>query len=562
VIDEEITGTTEAQPGVQRHWLASFYPLVTDHGDTAGVICAVLEVTRDRQAAAQLRDSEERARLLFRDAPVPMFLFDVETLRFLDVNAVAIRAYGWSYDEFLAMTLRDIRPPDEQPRLDATLATNRPEGISHTRTRHTTKQGTIINVEVSSQSTEYRGRPARVAMVMDVSERLRAEAVQRELEERLRQSQKMEAVGQLAGGIAHDFNNLLTVIGGNLDFVSRGLPEETPVRADLDEIAAAAHRAQTLVRQLLTFSRKQRVNPEHIQVGEVVQSMQQLLRRVIGEEITMDVLVRDELGYVCIDRGQLEQVVMNLVVNARYAMLTPAFGTEGTGGLLSIEVRAEAATAERAECVALIVRDTGHGMDEQTRAHLFEPFFTTKDVGVGTGLGLATVHGIVQQAQGVVSMESAPGRGSTFTVLLPVVEPMTPVVGPAVVPTSAHMLAGVTLLIAEDEAPVRTILRRMLEHHGAHVLEARHGRDALALWAEHRATIRAVVTDLRMPELGGRALVEALRADGTMVPALYVSGYAAGADKATLGPYDQFVEKPFTTESLLGALQRLLVQTA
>jgi nitrogen-specific signal transduction histidine kinase/CheY-like chemotaxis protein len=396
---------------------------------------------------------------------------------------------------------------------------------------------------------------------------------QRQLEERLRQAQKMEAVGQLAGGIAHDFNNLLTVISGNLEFVQGDLPADLPAdhptRGDLAEIASAAERARTLVRQLLAFSRKQPVRMCPLQVGEVVRGAERLLRRVIGEEIVLDVALDDlhaPAAVVHADPGQLEQVLMNLAVNARDAMLTPMHGHPGTGGTLTIETAAVTLSADEARAwdglaagphVRLRVQDTGHGMDALTRSHVFEPFFTTKDVGAGTGLGLATVFGIVRQAGGAVQVESAPGAGTTFTMLLPVTADADASVPSAGRDAEDRAAPGATVLLVEDEAPVRTTTRRVLERSGYVVLEARHGADALLLWARHGTAVDAVVTDLRMPEMGGRELVARLREVRPTLPVVFLSGYTERAG-ALDDEREVFVDKPFASEALLAALQRAI----
>jgi signal transduction histidine kinase/CheY-like chemotaxis protein len=418
---------------------------------------------------------------------------------------------------------------------------------------------------VRSRLTPVRDADGRVVRVAGLSEDVTG---QRELEGRLRQAQRMEAVGQLAGGIAHDFNNLLSVITGNLELLAADLPPDLPpthpAREDADEIARAATRARHLVRHLLAFSRKQPARPQHLRVGELVRNAEKLLRRVIGEEIALEVHVGEGEAAVHVDAGQLEQVLINLAVNARDAMLTPLHGHPGTGGVLAIEVDAlalDAAEARQWETtpgpwVRLRVRDTGHGMDAATRVQAFEPFFTTKDVGRGTGLGLSTVFGIVRQARGVVRVDSVPGGGTTFTVLLPAAAEDGAAAAGTPPPRAAA--GSSTVLLVEDEAPVRAVARRLLERRGYTVLEARHGADALDVWRAHGSAVEVVITDVRMPELGGRELVARLRAERPRVPVVYMSGYADEGPRLASGSYDAFVEKPFTSEALFGALDGVL----
>ena len=408
------------------------------------------------------------------------------------------------------------------------------------------------------------GRPLRMIGAMeDVT-------TQRRLEARLRQAQKMEAIGQLAGGIAHDFNNLLSVIGGNLEFAQGDLPPELPadhpVRQDLDEVAHAAERARLLVRQLLAFGRKSPVHARPLSVGDVLRDAERMLRRVIGEEITLDVVTDDAGARVVADPVQLEQVLMNLAVNARDAMLTPLHGHPGLGGVLAIT--ADVVTLDAAGAAAwdgaaagrwvrLRVRDDGHGMDAATRAHAFEPFFTTKEVGRGTGLGLATTYGIVRQLGGAVRLDSAPGTGTTVCLLLPVSE-ATAADGEARPGAAPSARTSATVLLVEDETAVRITARRVLERHGYTVLEARHGRDAALVWQDRAAGIDVVVTDVRMPEMGGRELVERLRAEQPALPVVYVSGYSSDAEQWARGAHEAFVAKPFAGEALLAALDRVL----
>jgi PAS domain S-box-containing protein len=409
-----------------------------------------------------------------------------------------------------------------------------------------------------------------VVLFTDVSAHLAAERERSALEEQLRQAQKMEAVGQLAGGVAHDFNNLLTVIGANLEFAREGLDADHPVRADLDEVEAAADRARALVRQLLLFSRRQPLQQRALRLDEVVRQAERLLRRVIGEEIVLSTALDDGGAAIRADAGQLEQLLVNLAVNARDAMLTPLHGHAGTGGTLEIatdvvtlhpsEARAWSGVAP-GRWVRLRVRDTGHGMDTETREHVFEPFFTTKEVGRGTGLGLATVFGVVRQMGGGIRVDSAPGLGTTFTILLPAAAPAEATAAPAF-PADAPPRAGGTVLLVEDESAVRLTARRILMRAGYVVLEARHGADALAIWQRHRGEVDAVVTDVRMPEMGGPALVARLQADRADVPVVFMSGYVDEGTRLVQGAHETFLEKPFTADGLLDAVARVTAVAA
>ena len=384
------------------------------------------------------------------------------------------------------------------------------------------------------------------------------------LEAQLRQAQKMEAVGQLAGGVAHDFNNLLTVILGNLSLVESVLAVDHPARTELEEVGMAADRASTLVRQLLTFSRQQPVRPEDVHITDVVHHAEKLLRRVIGEEITLTLSLTDEPTLVRADPGQLDQVLMNLAVNARDAMLTPLHGHAGRGGTLHIEVDALTLTSSDARgweqlspgrWVRLVVRDSGHGMDMETQAHLFEPFFTTKAVGTGTGLGLSTVFGIVRQAGGAMRVDSRLGQGSAFTILLPALLLKTSgdTQGSNTMPVSVPS-AQATVLLVEDESAVRVTARRILERHGYTVLEARNGADALVVWRAHRDQINVVVTDQRMPELGGLELIAHLLADRPDVPVVMMSGYSERPAISASHRHVVTLDKPFSVAGLLAAI--------
>lgn len=511
-----------------------------------------------------IQESERLYRLLFERHPFPMWLFDRETLRFLAVNDAAVEQYGYSRDEFLRMTIEQIRPEHMVPQLRAAISR---EGAGRSRAGlfvHRLHDGSLRQVEIVSHEIVFDERPARLVLALDVTDRLAAEHTLREREEQLRHAQKMEAVGRLAGGVAHDFNNLLTVITGNLDFARSALPTDSPIHADLEEVSAAAQRAATLTRQLLAVSRKQMLHPRLLDLGQAVAQAQRLLQRVIGEDVLLELSLPNQVWAVNADPGQVDQVLLNLVMNARDAM--PA------GGTITIEVENVLIGAEEpgsmnisveaGPYVALTVRDSGAGMDQATREHAMEPFFTTKPAGQGTGLGLATVYGIVSQSGGGIRISSEPGTGTHVSVLLPKASGEITENAPGM--TSVARGYGQTILVVEDETPVRGVIRRTLERHGYRVLEARHGTDALLVWERAHATVAMVITDIVMPELGGRELAARLRDDRPEIPILFLSGYAGGAGAAgglPLAAGEPFLHKPFAGTELLRQVETLLART-
>jgi two-component system cell cycle sensor histidine kinase/response regulator CckA len=349
--------------------------------------------------------------------------------------------------------------------------------------------------------------------------------------------------------VAHDFNNLLTVIGSNADLGLELARDGIATEEEFEEIRAAVGRAATLTRQLLAFSRRQVLAPGAISLNEVVLDAERMLRRVIGEDVVLETRLDELAGDVVADRGQLEQVLMNLVVNSRDAM--PA------GGLVVISTRRDGD-----DSVALAVTDTGTGMDAATQARAFEPFFTTKELGKGTGLGLSTVYGIAQQSGGDVGIRTAPGAGTTVTITLPRQEPsrvaaQEPIDGPAGVAGEgrAH---GETILLVEDEAPVRAVARKILLRLGYQVIEAANGADALFLWSMHRARVRMVLTDAVMPLMGGRELAERLGEVGADIPVLFMSGYADGERGGEIPVGAELLGKPFSADALGARVAHML----
>ncbi len=539
-----------------------------DAGRPLRMAGSLSDVTDRRRAEAALRDSEARYRALLRHYPDGAVFLADHDLRLLVADGQALHAAGMDPAAIAGRRLHEVLAPESaialEPEYRAALA-------GEERSFTSQHAGRVYDGRAVPVRDDAGRVVAAMVLARDVTERARADAEREALEAQLRQAQKMGAVGQLAGGVAHAFNNLLTVILGNLEF-ARGdlpadLPGDHPVRADLDEVRAAAERARTLVRQLLAFSRKRGVRPRRVDAGDLVRGAAALLRRVIGEEIALAVEVGEGLPPVRVDPGQLEQVLMNLAVNARDAMLTARHGHHGAGGTLLIEVTARTLAADEAAAwdgvapgpvVQLVVRDSGHGMDAHARARAFEPFFTTKEVGRGTGLGLATVFGIVTQAGGAIRLDSAPGAGTTLTILLPADPLDADDDFQTFAPAAPAEGSGATVLLVEDEAAVRVTARRILERRRYTVLEARHGADALLLWREHGARVDVVVTDLRMPELGGRELVELLRAEAPSLPVVYLSGYTDQRPAESPAGCDTFVDKPFSVEALLASVERAL----
>jgi two-component system, cell cycle sensor histidine kinase and response regulator CckA len=392
-----------------------------------------------------------------------------------------------------------------------------------------------------------------VWIARDVTER-------RELEEQLRQAQKMEAVGRLAGGVAHDFNNLLTVINGYSDITIGRLPAEDPLRLHIEEVRKAGERAAGLTRQLLAFSRKQVLRPEVIDLNEVVREMEKMLRRLIGEDIVLRVALGPGLGSVKADPGQVEQVLMNLAVNARDAMPRGGKLTIGTENVhLDEGYAAHHVSVAPGHYVMLAVSDTGSGMDEETRARIFEPFFTTKEKGKGTGLGLSTVYGIVKQSGGHIWVYSEAGRGTTFKIYLPRVDAGAWEHRPAA--ESAEGLTGTeTILLAEDDELVRNMTRIILSGYGYRVLAAENGAAAISIFESTEEPIHLLLTDVVMPGLSGRELADRLTRLRPETKVLYMSGYTDDAivHHGVLEEGVNFLQKPFTPDALARRVREML----
>jgi len=447
--------------------------------------------------------------------------------------------------------------PDDAPRVEEAMRQALADGTPYSVEHRIVLPGgdERIVAEHGLVERDADGRPARMlGTVLDVTPR-------RQLEDQLRQAQKMEAVGRLAGGVAHDFNNIITAIIGNAELLLQDIATGDARRLDVEEIKKSAERAAGLTRQLLAFSRKQLLQPTALDLNSVVQSMDKLLRRVIGEDIALAAVLAPDLWVVRADPGQLEQVIMNLAVNARDAMPRGGSLTVETQNALHDQAYAAAHTPSLpGEYVMLAVSDTGVGMDAEVKGHLFEPFFTTKPRDKGTGLGLATVYGIVKQSDGFIWVYSEPGKGTTFKIYLPRYHGPKTAATRHPSPPAGGALGTETVLLVEDEAAVRSLARRVLERHGYRVIEAPNADDALARCREHASEIHLLLTDVVMPGLGGRELairVAELRPD---VKILYMSGYTDDAvvRHGVLEAEMAYLAKPFTPEGLASKVREVL----
>ncbi|GLC25189.1 PAS domain S-box protein [Roseisolibacter agri] len=547
--------------------------ITDDTGRVVRVVGSVQDVSEHRAAQAALRLSQEQQLALLQSIPDAAWLKDIEG-RYVALNESAWRARGLGAADVLGRTAAELFPPDvvaERLAHDrAVLESGGPVLIEH---QETGPDGAPRWYE--TVKAPYRDAAGSIAGTVGIARDITG---RRRLEEQVRQSQKMDALGLLAGSVAHDFNNLLSAIIGGTELARLEVPDDSQLAQDLDDVRHAAQRGAQLTRQLLAFSRTQVSQPRPIDLREQVRESAKLLRRLLPEDVALDVAVDDAPFVVRADAGQLEQVLMNLVVNARDAVLAKRAAAHGrppdpdaAPDLVTIAasrralaagdpllVRRGAPALPPGGYALLVVRDSGNGMDEPTLRRAFEPFFTTKPQGRGTGLGLATVLGIVEQSGGAVHVESAPGAGATFTVVLPLVEGPADVVA---VGTRTALPGGTeTVLLVEDEGAVRETAARILERHGYRVLATRHGGDALMSWADHGARVDVVVTDLRMPAVDGKTLVAHLRAEQPTLPIVVMSGYASveDSDERLLLEREVFLAKPFSAETLLEQVRAAL----
>lgn len=612
-------------------------------------------------------------RRLFLVNPQPLWVYDLETLRFLEVNAAATRRYGYSRDEFLSMTIADLRPPEDVPALVANVAAVTEGGVERSGPwRHRTKAGRLIEVEICSQLISFDGRRAELVLAEDITERpvamlererlftaieqfpdavlitdrsgaveyvnpawergsgfSRADVLRRdprqlddegtdhaffsalheavttgtrwsgrlssqrkggaryteevsispvrdehgaivslvavrrdvtqqlELEARSLQAQKMESIGRLAAGVAHDFYNLLTVINSTSELAVQDAPEGSQLQQDVREILSAGQRGAALTRQLLSFTRQQVVKPVVLEPDEILRGFQKLLSRLMTEAVKLELATGAPGRRIRIDASQLEQIVLNLVVNGRDAIVGPGRVVVETSEVPEAPDDDPPLRPSRppGACYRLAVTDTGAGMAQEVLDSLFAPFFTTKDLGKGTGLGLSTVLRLVTDAGGGLRVHTRVSAGTTFEVFLPLVTGAERV-SPAPASTATQPARGATVLVVEDDEPVRLLALRVLEREGFHAIGAAHGLEALRMLEAGLVTPALVVTDVVMPELGGLELAERLARLAPSLPVLFVSGYAPRPHPA-LSP-ETLLTKPYTPAALLEAVRSAL----
>jgi two-component system, cell cycle sensor histidine kinase and response regulator CckA len=524
-----------------------FVSNVYEENSKSVIQCNIRDITARKQGEDALRTSEERFSKAFCSNPLAITISTEAEERYLDVNEAFLDLLGYQRKEVVGRTAAELEfwaePPD---RGEMIRQLEGDEKVAKHQMRYRTAKGKIREAEVWAESIEVDGKRCVLAITRDVTEMMQLEA-------QLRQAQKMEAVGRLAGGIAHDFNNILSIIIGYSDISLGLIAPENPVNQYVSETKKAATRAALLTKQLLAFSRKQVVFPRTLDLNEVVQNATEMFLRLVGEDIAVEFHPAAPLGSVRADRGQIEQVLMNLVVNARDAM--------PTGGRIMIETGeaeldesyvSQHRDAHVGQYVVLAVSDTGCGMDQTIQSQIFEPFFTTKGVGQGTGLGLSTVYGIVKQTEGSILVYSEPGKGTTFKVYFPRVggKPDALVLSKD---EPEPRGGSETVLVVEDDKILRELTVKLLLDGGYRVIEAKDGKDALRIMATSRAGIDLLLSDVIMPEKSGPELVKQAAEGHPKTRSLFMSGYSGDMVKlhGLLMQEDSFLEKPFTKRSLL-----------
>lgn len=564
--DGTLLGWIRVDLSLERAWREAYRTLWKQLLATVCLLVVALYVFLKmvRRLKGALHQSEKKYRQLWETSTDAVIFMDTDRrIRF--ANPAIADVFGYAPEEVIGRDIAMLQPERLRQGHRDGVARYMRTSVKKVNWRATElvglrKDGTEVPIEIAFSDMQMDGKHWFVGFMRDITERKKAEEALHQSEERLRQSQKMEAIGMLAGGIAHDFNNLLTAITGYSELLLGQMPPDSRARKNAEGIRKAAFRAASLTQQLLAFSRRQILTSKVLNLNAVVMDLEPMLRRLIGEDIEIKIVPGSALGQVQADLSQIEQIVLNLVVNARDAM--------PKGGRLTIEtanVEWDETYAGRHETfqpgsyVLVAVSDTGCGMDEPTRSRIFEPFFTTKEPGKGTGLGLATVYGIVKQSDGYVWVYSEPGQGSVFKIYLPrlkhVSDKGSTEAGRALPPRGTE-----TILLVEDEEFVRTLVGDIFEENGYTVLRASHSDEAFRISGQHEGPIHLMVTDVVLPGMSGRELAERLASSRPKMKVLYISGYTDDAvvRHGVLAESVAFLQKPFTPEVLLRKVREVL----
>lgn len=506
-----------------------------------------------------LRQSEKKYRLLFNSIADPIFILSKNGENFLDCNDVVLNKYGYTKDELISAPASTLYIEKEWKQLSNYL--NEKSIIDSPVFTHVKKSGEEIIVELHKSEITFNEEQALLVIARDITKRIQAQDEKQIVQEQLYQSQKMEVVGKLAGGIAHDFNNLLTAINGYSDLALKKLDKDNNAYKDIKVIKDCGERAARLTKQLLSFSRKQVVEKINVDLNKTITELEKMLKRLIGEEISLKTTFQSPSCMIYADKSQLEQVIVNLVVNARDAI-------EGYGKIM-ISTTKEALTKEfieqhnlnaSNEYIKISVVDTGIGMSEEIQRKIFEPFFTTKEVGKGTGLGLSTVFGIMKQNKGVILVESEEGKGSEFNIYFPQIITETNVKKVKIFDSDNLPTGDETILLVDDEDSIRNFLSEILEERGYKIIEASNGKEGLLKFKESNEKIHLLISDITMPKISGPELVDELRKLQPDIKAIFISGNVDNdfIKKHTSFPNTSFLHKPFSYDSIISKVREIL----